>query len=136
MLQHKFGIGHFDRKIQIIRKAVTINDFNGETEGPWEVYKEPWSMEQVTFASKGSEVILADKTTAVRKMTRIIRYDNTINEEMRVVFEDKVYGIISVREPQGIRRRFTELELEYMEGEVFTESEGAFTSGFTVGFNR
>ncbi|HYF69089.1 MAG TPA: phage head closure protein [Ohtaekwangia sp.] len=135
MLQHKYQVGRFDRKIQIIRKGVTINEFNGETEGPWEVYKEPWSYEPPSFASKGSEVILADKNTAVRKMTRIIRYDNTIDEEMRVVYEDKVYEIISVREPEGTRRSFTELELEFLEGEEFTEAEGAFTSGFSSGFN-
>jgi SPP1 family predicted phage head-tail adaptor len=135
MLRHKYNVGQFDRKIQIIRKTVTINEFNGETESGWAVYKEPWSFEVVGFSNKGSEVILADKTTAVRKMTRVIRYDATIDEEMRVVYEDKVYGIISVREPDGVRRRFTELELEYMEGEVFTEPIGAFTSGFSSGFN-
>lgn len=135
MLRHKYNIGQFDRKIQIIRKTVTINDFNGETESDWAVYKEPWSFELVGFSNKGSEVILADKNTAIRKMTRVIRYDSTINEEMRVVFQDKVYGIISVREPDGIRRRFTELELEYLEGEVFNVPEGAFTSGFTSGYN-
>jgi SPP1 family predicted phage head-tail adaptor len=135
MLQHKFNVGQFDRKIQIIQRTVTINEFNGETESDWEVYKEPWSYEVVNFSSKGNEAIIADKTTAVRKMTRVIRYDNTIDEEMRVVFEEKVYGIISVREPQGIRRRYTELELEFLEGEVFNVPEGAFTSGFSEGFN-
>src|SRR5688572_12076900 len=127
MLNHKFNIGQFDRKIQIIRKVVEINDFNGETDESWEVYKEPWSYEVVGFTNKGNEQILADKNTAVRKMTRVIRYDNTINEEMRVVLDDDVYGIISVREPQGVRRQFTELELEYMEGEVFTETAGGFS---------
>jgi SPP1 family predicted phage head-tail adaptor len=135
MLRHKYNIGAFDRKIQIIRKSVTINEFNGETEGPWEIYKEPWSFEVVGFSNKGNETILAEKNTAIRKMTRVIRYDATIDEEMRVVFEDKVYGIIAVREPDGVRRRFTELELEYMEGEIFTEPIGAFTSGFSSGFN-
>lgn len=134
MLQHKYQVGKFDRKIQIIQKTVTINDFNGETDESWAIYKEPWSMEIVGFGSKGNETILADKNTAVRKMTRVIRYDPTINEEMRVVHEDKVYGIISVREPDGIRRRYTELELEFMEGEVFSEPVGAFTAGFSSGF--
>lgn len=128
MLQHKYQVGKFDRKIQIIQQAgVTINEFNGESIPNWEIYKEPWSMEIVGFGSKGNEQILADKNTAVRKMTRVIRYDPTINEEMRVVHEDKVYGIISVREPDGIRRRYTELELEFMEGETFT-SGGEFSA--------
>lgn len=135
MLQHKYQVGRFDRKIKIIRKVVDINDFNGETDESWQVYKEPWSYEIVGFGNKGSETILADKNTAVRKMTRVIRHDSTIDEEMRVVYEDKVYGIISVREPGGTRRRFTELELEFMEGEVFVEPIGAFTSGFSIGYN-
>lgn len=134
MLQHKYQLGRFDRKIQIIKNTPTINTFNGESEDSWEVHKEPWSME-LPKGITGSETILADKLTAVRKMTRVIRYDPTIDEEMRVVHEGKVYGIISVREPEGTRRRFTELELEFMEGEVFTEPIGAFTSGFTNGFN-
>lgn len=134
MLQHKYQVGRFDRKIQIIRKVVEINDFNGESDESWEVYKEPWSYELVGFGNKGSETVLADKTTAIRKMTRVIRYDATIDEEMRVVYEGKVYGIISVREPGGTRRSFTELELEFMEGEVFVEPVGAFTSGFSSGF--
>lgn len=134
MLQHKYQVGKFDRKIQIIQKTVTINDFNGETDDTWAIYKEPWSMELPGFRAIGSETILADKNTAVRKMTRVIRYDATVNEEMRVVHEDKVYGIISVREPDGIRRRYTELELEFLEGEVFNEPEGAFSSGFSSGF--
>lgn len=135
MLRHKYELGKFDRKIQIIQKVVAINDFNGETDSSWAVYKEPWSMEVVSFANKGNEQILADKTTAVRKMTRVIRYDATVDEEMRVVYEDKVYGIISVREPEGIRRRFIELELEFMEGEVFTEPVGGFSAGFSSGYN-
>jgi SPP1 family predicted phage head-tail adaptor len=135
MLQHKFNIGHFDRKIQILKKTVSINDFNGETKDSWAVYKTPWSYEIVGFGGKGNETILADKNTAVRKMTRVIRYDSTIDEEMRVVLDEQVYGIISVRQPQGVRKRFLELELEFMEGEVFTEDMGAFTSGFSIGFN-
>lgn len=134
MLGHKYDIGRFDRKMTIIQKVVINNDFNGESE-TWEVYKESWSTERVGYANRGGESILADKTTAVRRMTRIIRYDALVDEEMRVVYEDKVYGIVSVKEPDGTRRRFTEIEMEFLEGEVFNEPEGAFTSGFTSGFN-
>lgn len=135
MLQHKYQLGRFDRKILIIRKTVEINDFNGETESDWAVYKEPWSME-LPKGLTGSEVILADKNTAVRRMTRVIRYDSTINEEMRVVFQDKVYGITSVREPDGTRRSYTELELEFLEGETFSDVElGGFSKGLSSGFN-
>ena len=136
MLSHSYSIGRFDRKVQIIHKVVSINDFNGESE-EWEVLKDKWAMEVPLSAGAkaGNETILAEKTTAVRRTTIVVRYDNAIDEEMRVVMDDKVYGIISVRDSQASRRRFTELELEFLEGEVFNEPEGAFTSGFTNGFN-
>lgn len=136
MLQHKYQVGRFDRKILILKKVVTINSFNGESED-WqgEVYKRPWAMEAALgIGGKGNETVLADKTTAVRKTTLVVRYDSTIDEEMRVVLYDQVYGIISVKQPQGIRKRFLELECEFLEGEVFVEPIGAFTSGFSSGF--
>lgn len=130
MLQHKYQVGRFDRKIKILQKDVTINAYNGESE-VWEVLKEKWAMEAALgIGGKGNETVLADKTTAVRKTTLVVRYDSTIDEEMRVVLYDQVYGIISAKQPQGIRKRFLELECEFLEGEVFVESVGIFDNTF------
>jgi SPP1 family predicted phage head-tail adaptor len=136
MLQHKYNIGRFDRSVSILRKVVTTNEFNGESE-TWEVFKTKWAMDDsLGMGAKGTETVLADKTTAVRRTTLVIRYDDTIDEEMRVVMYDQVYGIISVRQPQGIRKRFIELELEFLEGEEFELADGGgFSSGFSNGFN-
>lgn len=133
MLQHKYQVGRFDRKILILKKIVTINSFNGESDD-WEgeVYKRPWAMD---VSKTGYEGIEADKITSVRKTTLAIRYDSTITEEMRVVLYEQVYGIISVKQPQGIRKRFLELECEFLEGEFFVEGQGAFSSGFSSGFD-
>lgn len=130
MLRSKYNIGEFDRLITIIQKIVTKNLFNGESE-TWEVLKTKWAKE---VSKTGYETIEADKITALRNTTFAVRYDEDIDVEMRVVWDDEVYDIVSIKQPQGIRKRFLELECEFLEGEVFNVPEGAFTSGFTVGF--
>src|SRR5690348_18318326 len=130
MLGHKYQIGNFDRKVRIIQKVITTNDFNGETE-TWELYARKWAKEE---SKTGYEIIEADKNTARRKSTYVIRYDSAVDEEMKLVSDDLVYGIISIKQPQGVRKRFLELEVELLEGETDPTASGAFTSGFTVGF--
>lgn len=130
MLQHKYHIGNFDRQITILQKVVSINEFNGESE-VWEILKTKWSKE---VSKTGYEGVEADKITALRNTTFVVRYDDSIDVEMRVLWDDQVYNIVSVKQPQGIRKRFLELECEFLEGEVFVEPIGAFTSGFSSGF--
>lgn len=120
MLQSKYNIGNFDKRITIIKKVVTINSFNGESE-TWILHKLKWAKEDnAGLGSTGTEVIQADKITAIRKTTYVIRYDDTIDEEMRVVFRSKVYDIVSLKLADGNRDRFLSIECQYLEGEVWT----------------
>lgn len=120
MLQSKYNIGNFDKRITIIKKVVTINSFNGESE-TWILHKLKWTKEEnIGFGTTGNEAVQADKITAVRKTSYVIRYDNTINEEMRVVFKSKVYDIVGLKLADGNRDRFLSMECHYLEGEVWT----------------
>lgn len=118
MLQHKYAIGNFDRRVTIIKKSITVNSFNEEIE-IWILHKLTWAKEENTgMGATGNELIQADKLTAIRKTTLIFRYDATYNEEMRVVMDGKVYDMISIKMPD--RKRFLSIECAYLEGEVWT----------------
>lgn len=118
MLQHKYAIGNFDKRVTIIKKSTANNAFNEEIV-TWILHKLTWAKEENTgLGAVGNELIQADKLTAIRKTTLICRYDATLNEEMRVVMEAKVYDIISIKSQD--RKRFLSLECAYLEGEVWT----------------
>lgn len=118
MLKSKSEIGKMDKRITIIQKDVSTNEFNGET---WSyiLYKIVWAAEDAGL-SYGTEAVQADKTTATRRTSFVVRYDAGINEEMRIVYGSKVYDIVSVKLPDANRDRFLKLDCDYLEGEIWT----------------
>lgn len=137
MLSSKEHIGRLDRKITFQEKVVGENESNEDEEEGWvNIATNP-----TVWASKdersGGENYRADKLTDYNVVIFTCRYRGDITAEHRVVCDDIAYNIISP--PQEIsRRRFLSIECESggeFIGEIVTEEEGAFTSGFSSGFN-
>lgn len=119
MLKSKTDIGKMDKRITIIKKVITIDStYNTEVE-TWVLHKLTWAQEDAGLGY-GTEIIQADKNTATRRSGYVVRYDSTINEKMRIVFDGKVYDIVSVKLPDANRKRFLKLDCDYLEGVIWT----------------
>lgn len=135
MLAAKYKIGEFDKRIQIIKKVITINDFNEEIES-WELLKTKWAKEENNnLGIAGNEVIQGDKLTATRRTVYVIRYDSAIDEEMRIVFDDVVYDIVALKQPDGNRKRFLAIDCIFLEGEISPIGLGDFNDDFNEDFS-
>lgn len=115
MLDSKIKIGSFDRTILFYQKVITINSFN-EEDFAWGFVKKKYS--QVQGYRFGDESVEADKITFINRLIFYIRYDADINVEMRILFENRVYEIISIAESQESRKRKLEVVGQFLEGET------------------
>lgn len=137
MLSTRQHIGRLDRRITFQEKIVGDNESNEDEEEGWQnIASNPTVWASKTERS-GGENYRADKLTDYDVVTFICRYRSDITAKHRVVCDDIAYNIISP--PQEIsRRRFLSIECESggeFIGEIVTEEEGAFTNGFSSGFN-
>lgn len=114
MLNSKINIGRMDRVITFQQKEITVNTtFNSEGSS-WEFFKKKYAQ---ILEQKGDEITQADKITFVHTTTFLVRYDGDLNVEMRIVFNGKVYEIISMTEPEGTRKSALIIVTQYIEGE-------------------
>lgn len=116
MLDSKIKIGTLDRTILIYQKNITINEFNEEEIDGWAFYKKKFA--QVQNYRFGDEVVEADKITFVNRLMFYVRYDASLTVEMRILFDGKIYEIISILEPQETRKSKLEIVGQFLEGET------------------
>lgn len=103
------SIGKFDRRITFQSEVVTVNSFNEDSTSSWVDLVTTWAQ---LMPTTGTETYIADQLTVTNTVSFMIRYRTDINEMMRVVFEGKVYKIVSITEPAGTRRSYWQVKTE------------------------
>jgi SPP1 family predicted phage head-tail adaptor len=104
------AIGKLDRRITIQQEVVTTNAYNEPAISSWEDVKEVYasvSDGDSNAGISGKEVFSSDQLTARRIVKFTIRYRRGITEKMRILHDEKYYGIISISEPD--RRKSLEI---------------------------
>lgn len=135
MLASKYKIGDFDRTITFQEKVIVDNDFNEDEEQGWQNITTdptvPAKKEESGIARLGDERYEADKLTEIRTTIFTVRYRTDVSEINRFYDDDGlIYDIVSINET--VRRRF--LEIKGKTKQEYIEFGGAFSEGFTPGF--
>lgn len=132
MLNHKEHIGRLDRRITFQYKDVGENESNEDEELGWNNI----ATSPTVWASKnersGNEAYRADKLTDYLSVEFVCRYRSDITPKHRIVCDGIPYNIIAVSEIS--RRRFLSIETESGGEFVGSVQGGAFTSGFSLGY--
>jgi SPP1 family predicted phage head-tail adaptor len=95
------GIGKMDRRITIQEEVVTNNAYNEPGISSWSNVKMVYAsvLDDDKASSIGTEVFSSDQLTAKRIVKFAIRYRTGITEKMRIFYNDRYYGILSISEP-------------------------------------
>ena len=105
----KTKVGERDRQITIQEKVVTTNEFNEEVV-TWSTLATMWA--KVT-ESHGGESYQSDQLTESRMTVFDIWYRSGLTTEMRITYNERVYDIRSIIEPD--RRRSLKIKAELLD---------------------
>ena len=115
MLQSKLRAGQLDREITFITKTVTVGTANSD-------YINGWTNGTTVWAKKtdlpGTELVVDDRVTLVQKTTWTIRYMTGLTTQMRIVYNGKIYEILSIVENEGSRDRWLDISSNLLDTET------------------
>lgn len=96
MLQSKEQIGRLDQRVIIQQAIIGVDASNEDKEMGWESIPSvpnPWSSVE---EKGGSENYQGDILTAVTIAVFTMRHRTDLNEKMRILYNDRIYGIKSI----------------------------------------
>lgn len=129
MLQSKEQIGKLDRRIEIQIKETEDVASNEDYEKGWTTYGKCWAR---VDENGGGEQYRDDKLTAITMADFYIRHQNGLTEDMRIVYNGRLYNIRKIL--YQARDRYIKITAE--SGGEYEENNGpGFTVGFTQGFD-
>lgn len=115
MLQSKLRAGQLDREITFITPTITNGVANSDYINGWTTVTTVWAKKT---DSPGTEIVADDRAIYVQKTTWTIRYITGLNVRMRVVFNGKIYEILSITENDGSRDRWLDVVSNLLETET------------------
>ncbi len=118
MLQPRTQVGKLDRDITIIEKVTVSGEANGKELVSWQEIENYPCVSASKEDMPGKEVFNADRLAYSQLTKFTIRFRDDVTTEMRLVYETKVYAIISIQE-EG-RKRFNWLIANLIDNEFFT----------------
>lgn len=91
-IEKKYRIGELDQRVQILAPTETQGT-NGEITQTWGEYATRWAS---VSPLGGSESVLGDMMLPVSRARFVFRYDGTITEKFRFVWNSHTYNIVSI----------------------------------------
>jgi SPP1 family predicted phage head-tail adaptor len=134
MLQGKIRTGELDREISFIKENVSRGTSNQDKIDSWALVDENHTVWARKIELKGNEVVIGDQLKYIQKTVFTIRYRTDLNEKNRVVFDTKVYEIVSITEVGDQRKTFLDIVANYIDNETFDVGVGAFSNAFSSAF--
>jgi SPP1 family predicted phage head-tail adaptor len=119
MLQPRTQVGKLDREIIFIEKVTEVGEANGQELVSWREIENYPCVSSSKEDMPGKEVFDADRLAYSQLTKFVIRYRDDINAEMRIVYETKVYNIVSPPQEEG-RKRFMIITANLIDNEFFT----------------
>jgi SPP1 family predicted phage head-tail adaptor len=95
MLQSSVRRGELDRQIIFIQKVIGTGAANEDAVNGWELIEEDPQVWAKVRQSPGSEVVVADQIQSTMSTSFIIDYRTDITTEMRIIYNEKYFNIIS-----------------------------------------
>ena len=87
-------LGDLDRRVRI-EQCTWVTDSVGQRVAVWSTLAIVWA--KVAYES-GGERYEADQKIAERVVKFIVRYNSSLNETMRVVYDGSVYDILAIED--------------------------------------
>ena len=88
-----YRIGAFDQRVQILAPTETQSSNSGEITQTWGEYATRYAQ---VIPQGGSEQILGDMIQPLSRARFVFRYDSTITEKFRLVWNSHTYNITSI----------------------------------------
>jgi len=106
-----------DRRVTLVREVTLKNNFNEPERQSWEMVATFWAKVK---HSKGREVVIADRITAVRDVMFYIDYREDLKQWDRIILEAVPYEIISIAPFEESRNRYLEITTQLVDNEEWT----------------
>ena len=90
----KMQLGDLDRRVRI-DQCTWVTDSVGQRIAVWSTLSTVWT--KVSYES-GGERYEADQKVAERVVKFIVRYNSSLNETMRVVYDGVVHDVLAIEE--------------------------------------
>lgn len=119
MLQSRVRRGQLDQQIIFVQKIVGTGAANEDALGGWEkIEEEPQVWAKVT-QRPGAEVVVANQIQSTMNTSFVIDYRTDITVEMRVIYGNKYFNIISPpAEHEGSRSGYLLIMADEVPNEV------------------
>lgn len=115
MLQSKLRAGQLDREITFLTPVVTDGIANSDQINSWTNGDTVWARK---MDSPGTEMVADDRVVLVQKTMWTIRYKSGITSRMRILYNGKIYEILSVYENDGSRDRWLDISSQLLDTET------------------
>lgn len=122
MLQSRIRRGQMDKKITFIKKVIVSSTSNEDKLSTWvEVATNPEVWARI-IQKPGREVVVADQVQSVFQTHFIVDYREDITEENRIVYNEKVYNIITITEHEESRSGYILIVADVIPNETFVST--------------
>lgn len=127
--------GELDRLITFIEEVTTRGDSNQDKITSWQEISENAAVYARRKELAGNEFVINDQLTFVQKTEFIVIYRTDVSVRNRIVFNGKVYEIISIVETEQ-RQSYLQIIANYLDKEAVPSSMGQFNAlAFSTAFN-
>lgn len=122
MLQSRIRRGQMDKKITFIKKVIVSSTSNEDKLSTWvEVATNPEVWARI-IQKPGRELVVADQVQSVFQTHFIVDYREDITEENRIVYNEKVYNIITITEHEESRSGYLLIVADVIPNETFVST--------------
>ena len=111
-----------DKQITFIKKVLDTNVTNEDEVTSWTTIASNPTIWAKVVQFVGREVVVADQIQAVFRTQFVIDYRTDLNDEMRIVYNNKVYNIVSIIEHESSRTGFLLIAADVIPNETFTQT--------------
>lgn len=119
MLQSRIRRGEMDKQITFIQRVIGSNSTNEDEVTAWETIDTNETVWAKVIQYVGREVVVADQIQSVFRTQFVIDYRTDLKEEMRLVYNTKVYNIISIIEYESGRDNYLLVAADVIPNEKF-----------------
>lgn len=107
-----------DKKVTFIKKVIVSSTSNEDKLDRWiEVDSNPEVWARI-IQKTGREVVVADQVQSVFQTHFIVDYRTDITEENRIIYNEKVYNIITITEHEESRKGYLLIVADVIPNEV------------------
>jgi SPP1 family predicted phage head-tail adaptor len=111
-----------DKQVTFIKKVIGSNTTNEDEVTAWQAIASNPTVWAKVVQRVGRELVVADQIQSIFQTQFVIDYRTDITEEMRLVYNSKVYNIISIIEHESSRNGYSLVSADVIPNETWTQT--------------